>query len=147
MITMNRRRLVQAGMSSLLLPNAVIAASPEAPSRGWPAWDYFFFDERFAEARRRAGELSGTTEPTPVQSDITPIWSGGLGRASLAAPMTLKGVTTESFYFCLKILLVDQGKVDARVSRIDRDLYLWTMHTDNHFKNGTVSWQNPSRPA
>jgi hypothetical protein len=144
---MNRRHFVQAGMSSLLLPNAVIAVSPDAPSRGWPACDYFFFDERFAEARRLAGELSGTTEPTPVEGDVTSIWTGGLGRASLTAPMTMKGVTTESFHFCLKILLSDQVRVDAQVNRIDRDLYLWTMRTDNHFKNGTVSWQNPSRPA
>jgi hypothetical protein len=144
---MNRRHFVQAGVSSLLLPNAVIAVCPDARSRGWPAWDYFFFDERFADARQLAGELSGATEPTPVQSDITPIWTGGLGRASLAAPMTMKGVTTESFHFCLKILLSDQVRVDAQVNRIDRDLYLWTMRTDNHFKYGTVSWQNPSRPA
>lgn len=59
--------------------------------------------------------------------------------------MTIKGVTTESFYFCLRILLADQVTVDAQVSRIDRDLHLWTIRTDNHFKNGTVSWQNFSR--
>ena len=129
----------------LLLPTAVISASADVPSR--PAWDYFFFDERFAEARRLAGALSGTTEPTPVQSDITGIWTGGLWRASLAASMSLKGVTTESFYFCLKILLVDQVRVDAQVSRIDLDLHLWTIRTDNQFKNGTVSWQNHSRPV
>jgi hypothetical protein len=82
-----------------------------------------------------------------VQGDITPIWTGGLARASLAGPMTLQGVTTESFYFCLKILLGDQARVDAQVSRVDRDLQLWTIRTENHFKNGTVSWQNHSRRA
>ena len=135
---------MQAGMSSLLLPNAVIAVSPDAPSRGWPACDYFFFDERFAEARRLAGELSGTTEPTPVDGDVTDIWTGELGRASLTAPLTLKGVTTDSFYFCLKILLADQSRVETQVSRIGQDLYLWTMRTNNH-KNGMMSWQNHSR--
>jgi len=140
----NRRLFVQAGMSSLVLPNAVISAA-DVPSRGWLACDYFFFDERFVEARRLAGELCGAIEPTPVQSDITAIWTGGLARADFTAPMTMKGVTTESFYFCLKILLVDQVRVDAQVSRIDRDLHLWTIRTDNHFKNGTVSWQNFSR--
>ena len=130
---------MQAGMSSLALPNAVISAPADAPSRPAPACDCFFFDERFVEARRLAGGLAGTTEPTPVQSDITPLWTGGLARASLAAPMTLRGVTTESFYFCLKVLLVEQTRVDAQVSRIDRDLYLWTIRTDNHFKNGTRS--------
>ena len=138
---------MQAGVSSLLLPNAVLAVPSDAPSRAWPAWDYFFFDERFAEARRLAGELSGAIEPTPVQSDVTGTWTGGLGRASVAAPMTMKGVTTESFYFCLKILLSDHARVDAQVTRIDRDLHLWAMLTDNHFKNGAMQWQNHSRPA
>jgi len=144
---MNRRRFVQAGVSSLFLPGAVITASAAAPSRDSPAWDHVFFDERFAGAGRLARELSGTTEPTPVQGDITGIWTGGLGRASLTAPMALKGVTTQSFYFCLKIMLADHARVDTHVSRIDQDLYLWSIRTDNHFKNGTTSWQNNSRPV
>ena len=131
-------------MSSLLLPTVVIAGSPNVPSRGSPAWDYFFFDERFAEARRLAEELSGATEPTAVQSDVTGIWTGGLGRASLAAPVTMKGVTTESFHFCLKILLSDQSRVDGQVSRIDGGLHLWTIRTHNHY-NGALSCQNNSR--
>jgi DICT domain-containing protein len=139
---MNRRLFVQAGVTSLFIPNALIAAS--APSPDGLAWNYFFFDERFAEARRLAKKLSGTTEPTPVQGDITGIWTNELGRASLAAPMTMKGVTVESFYFCLRILLADQARVEAQVSRIDRDLYLWTIRTDNHFKGATKSWQNHS---
>jgi hypothetical protein len=145
MAIMNRRHFVQAGMSSLFIPTAVISASAEVPSRSGLAWDYFFFDERFAEARRLAQELSGTAEPTPVQGDVTGIWTGGLGRASLTAPMRMKGVTTESFYFCLKILLSDQARIESQVSRIDRDLHLWTIGTDNHSKNGTVSWQSFSR--
>jgi len=144
---MNRRLFVQASVTSLFIPNAMIAASADAPVPDGLAWSYFFFDERFAEARRLAGKLSGTTEPTPVQGDITAIWTGELGRASLAAPMTMKGVTTESFYFCLKILLADQAKVEAQVSRIDRDLYFWTIRTDNHFKGATTSWQNHSHLA
>jgi hypothetical protein len=82
-----------------------------------------------------------------VQGDITLVWTGGLARASLAGPMTLQGVTTESFYFCLTILLMDQVRVDAQVRRVDRDLHLWTIRTDNQHTKGTVSWQNLSRPA
>ena len=95
----------------LLLPTAVISAPAYVPGWDQPARDYlFFFDERFAEARRLADEMCGATEPTPVQSDITAIWTDGLGRAGLTAPMTIKGVTTESFYFCLKILLADHAE-------------------------------------
>jgi hypothetical protein len=140
-----RRQFVQAATWSLFLPSAVISARGGTRGEDWLAWDYFFFDERFPEARRLAAELSGTTGPTPVLGDVTPIWTGELGRASLTAPVTLKGVTTESFYFCLKILIGDQARVDAQVKRVDRDLHLWTMRTDNYPNNGTVSWQNHSR--
>ncbi len=54
-----------------------------------------------------------------VQGDITGIWTGGLARASLTAPMTMKGVTTESFHFCLKILLSDQAQ-GRRTGQPDR---------------------------
>lgn len=138
---------MQAGASSLFIPNAMIAATADAPSLDRFAWDYFFFDQRFAEARRLAGTLSGTTEPTPVDGDVTGIWTGELGRASLTVPLTLKGVTTDSFYFCLKILLADQSRVEAEVSRIGRDLHLWTIRTDYNFKKAATSWQNPSRLA
>ncbi len=137
---MNRRHFVQSATSSLLIPSAVRAVSGDPPSRDWVVWDYFFFDDRFAHARRLAGELSGITEPTPVQGDITGIWTGGLRQASRASPLALHGVTTESFYFCLKIMLGDHARVDAQVSRVDRDLHLWTIRTDNYGKNGTVSW-------
>jgi hypothetical protein len=145
---MKRRHFVQAGLSALLLPNDVMPAAPAGfASSGALDEDQFFFDERFPAARRLARELSSRTTPIPVQGDITFVWTGGLARASLSAPMTLAGVTLESFYFCLRILLADRSRVDARVRRIDRDLHLWTMHTDNPFNSGTVSWQNLSRRA
>ena len=131
---MNRRLFVQAGVSSLLIPSAMIAALANAPGPDGPVWDYFYFDERFADARRLARALSGATEPTPVQADITGIWTGGLAQARFAAPLAIKGVTTESFYFCLKILLADQGRIEAQVNRIDQDLHLWTIRTDNHVR-------------
>jgi hypothetical protein len=144
---MNRRQFVQAGASSLLL-SAAVAASADPRRRGRAAREsFFFFDERFAEARRLAGELAGLAEWTPVQADVTSLWTGTLTRASLAAPLALRGVTTESFYFCLKVLLADQCRVDAQVRRIDRDLHLWTIRTNNHTNNGTQSWQTYSRPV
>jgi hypothetical protein len=147
-VAMKRRSFVQAGMSALLLPGAVmIPASVGVARLSALDEDHFFFDERFAEARRLARELRGRATPIPVQGDVTPVWIGGLDRASLSAPMTLGGVTTESFHFCLKILLGDHARVDTQVRRVDRDLHLWTMRTDNQFNSGTVSWQNHSRRA
>jgi hypothetical protein len=143
---MNRRRFVQVGVSSLLIPCAGIVVARESGNPRSMAPDQFFFDDRFAEARRLAQERSGTSVPTPVQGDVTGFWTGGLASASLAKPLTLMGVTTESFYFCLKTLLVDHARVDAQVRRVDRDLHLWTIRTDNH-KKGTMSWQSHFRPG
>jgi hypothetical protein len=146
---MNRRCFVQAGMSSLLVPAAIVASPHEGPRPGMtlvePAWHYVFVDDRFPAARQLASELCGSTIPTPVLGDVTDLWTGGLATASLAAPMTLAGITTESFFFCLKTLLADRVRVDATTTRRDRDLQLWTIRTDNHSKNGTMSWQNHFR--
>ena len=136
---MNRRLFVQGGVSSLWAANTIIASAADAPSRSGLAWDYVFFDERFAEARRLAREMAGVTAALPVQGDVTGVWTRELARASIATPLALTGVTTESFLFCLRILLADQGRVDAQVSRIGRDLHLWTLRTDNHSKHGTTS--------
>jgi hypothetical protein len=81
-----------------------------------------------------------------MQGDITAIWTRELAPASLVARLTMAGVTTESVYFCLKILLADQAGVDAQVSRIGPDLHLWTLRTEN-LKHGTMSCQNRSRPV
>ena len=128
---MNRRHFVQAGVTSLLVPVAAIPTFSGA-SRGDPAdLHHFFFDQRFAEARRIAEVMSAAVVPTPVHADVTALWIGGLAHASLVTPLTMQGVTTESFYFCLRTLLADQVRVDAQVSRLGRDLHLWTLRTNN----------------
>lgn len=133
---MNRRHFVKAGVSSLVIPAAVISVAA-APGRAGLVSDRFYFDERFAEARRRAEDWSGSAPPIPVHGDVTAIWMGGLARASITAPLLMHGATTESFYFCLKVLLHDQVRVSSEVSRIDRDLHLWTIRTDHHYRKGT----------
>jgi hypothetical protein len=131
---MNRRRLIQAATSALFVPGAVTLARASATES--PASDYFFCDERFAKARRLAAELSGCTALTPVQGDITDLWNTHLGSASRRSSLYLRGVTTESFYFCLKIMLGERASLDAWVARLDRDLYLWTILTGKHINNG-----------
>ena len=138
-------------MCSLLVPSAAVAAAPlggvlPGTTSPGPALHKVFVDDRFPGARRLVFEAFRSTAPTPVLSDVTDLWTGGLAAASLAAPMSLAGVTTESFFFCLKTLLADRARVDATITRHDRDLHTWTIHT-NHSRNGTVSWQNLSRPV
>ena len=101
--------------------------------------DRYYFDERFAEARRRAGYWSGSSLPIPVQGDVTAIWVGGLARASII-------VAAGDVWSHHRILLFlsarsfsnDQARAWSDVSRIDRDLHLWTIRTDHsYYKHGT----------
>jgi hypothetical protein len=144
-------------MSSLLVPAAttvlpavaiaIPAATVEQTSRAETPWSHVFFDERFAEAQRLAQRLSGRNAPTPVQGDVTDLWARELEPVSRSSPLSMSGVTTESFYFCLKVLMSDRVPVDARATRIGTDLHFWTMHSRHHSQQGAISWQNHSRPA
>lgn len=136
---------MQAGVASLFVSDAIAVA--DAPGRPGRAWDYYFFDERFDAARRLAGELSGATRPTPVHADVTSLWTGELGEACLATPLAMQGVTTGSFYFCLKVLLSDHARVESQIRRIGRDLHLWTISTENHSRNGVTRWQDHFHPV
>src|SRR5262249_18662673 len=90
--------------------------------------DYVFFDERFDRARRAVASWSAH-RLVGVHSDITPVWGSGLDRMTRARPLHLRGVTTESFLFCLKILAGEHANLDIEVSRLDRNLLQWSMTT------------------
>jgi hypothetical protein len=126
---MNRRGLILAATSALFIPKVVMVAHASASATKSPGPDFFFCDERFAKARRLAAELSGCTALTPVQGDITELWNSYLGRASRQSSLHMRGVTTESFYFCLKIMIGEHARLNAQVTRVDQDLFLWTMRS------------------
>jgi len=122
----NRRNFIRAGASTLLLPVAMTSAYAAASAAGS---DYFFFDERFPRARVLAAALAGRTRPQPVHADVTDLWRTDLERACRRTSLTLRGVTTESFHFCLKILAGEHARVDTEIARVGRDLFLWTIET------------------
>ncbi len=126
---MKRRHFIQGATTSvLLLP---VAAAPSVAAMAIVArdWDYAFFDERFENARRVASAWSASARLISVQSDVTPVWSSGLERATRHHLLRLRGITTESFLFCLRILAGEQARLDVQVSRLDRNLLLWTLGT------------------
>ena len=93
----------------------------------------FFFDERFAQARLlvrqlTASELTGC-ELAAVQSDVTPIRSVTLERITQSASTLLRGITTESFHFCLTTMLREHARIETEIERMDRDLWLWSTRT------------------
>ncbi len=133
---MKRRHFIHAAAASVLLPAA-------KPSLGALAtlsirWDYAFFDERFQSAHRVAATWSTENEPIPVQSDITALWSNGLDRLARRQTLNLRGVTTASFHFCLKVLLSEHANLDALVSRLDRNLLLWRLLTTPKAQYGNL---------
>lgn len=64
-----------------------------------------------------------------MQGDVTPFWVGGIDLLSRRTPLILQGVTTESFRFCLHMLLRERAEVRMQVMRADSNLLLWTMHS------------------
>lgn len=124
---MERRHFIQAAASSALLPSVLVSSGLSALTAD--SFDFAFFDERFERARQVTAAWRGSDRLLAVQSDVTPFWRDGLERAIRGQALALRGVTTESFLFCLRVLLSEHAGVDARVSRLDRNLLLWSMHT------------------
>ncbi|HKJ73604.1 MAG TPA: hypothetical protein VKA19_05760 [Alphaproteobacteria bacterium] len=91
--------------------------------------DRFFYDERFTDARAISSRLLPRATLTPVQSDVTALWTGGLKELSRQRPLSLRGVTTESFHFCLKTLLRSEARVETQTQRVGKDLYAWSIRT------------------
>jgi hypothetical protein len=90
--------------------------------------EFAFFDDRFEKARQVAASWPTSTSPVAVQGDITG-WREVLDRATRERPLLLSGVTTESFRFCAAVVAGERANLDAQVSRLDRNLVLWTLRT------------------
>jgi hypothetical protein len=126
---MQRRQFIHAAMSSLAIPAVVGAQSLPGVSGLFPDLDYAFFDERFAQAQRFVSAWPASNRVIAVQGDVTPTWTNWLDRTTRKCPLALRGVTTGSFHFCLRVLVGEHAVLDEQVSRLDRDLLLWTMRT------------------
>lgn len=131
-----RRQFIRAATAAVLLP---AVATPYVPARVSFSQerDYVFFDERFHEARRTVASWRTSGRRIAVQSDITP-WKDGLDRITRHHALNLRGVTTDSFLFCLRILAAEHADLDVQVSRLDRDLLQWRMNTTPRTDYGTM---------
>jgi hypothetical protein len=140
---MKRRQFIHAAAASLLLP-VDLTAGGAALAVDSPNLDYAFFDERFRNARRVAASWSALNGLVGVHGDITPVWTNGLDRTMRERSLALRGITTQSFQFCLRVLAAERAHIDVQASRIDRYLYLWTMRTTPKSEHGMTSWPSPS---
>jgi len=139
---MKRRHFIHAAAATLLLPADMKPRAAVLPT-DLQNLDYAFFDERFPRAGRVAASWSASNRLVGVHGDITPFWSNGLDRTTRERPLTLRGATTESFRFCLGILVAEHAHFDVQGSRLDRNLFLWTMRTTPKFDRGTTPWLSP----
>jgi hypothetical protein len=125
---MHRRHFIHAATLSALFYGAAkpCGSALGAFSRNR---DLVFFDQRFQTARRVAALWPVSNPLVAVEGDITPFWGNGLDRIMREHALLLSGVTTESFLFCIEILAREHTYLALRVSRLDRNLRTWTMHT------------------
>lgn len=100
--------------------------------------DRLFYDERFSAARAISARLDAKAALIPVQSDVTMLWTGELKDLSRQRPLALRGVTTESFHFCLKRLLQSEAQVETRIRRVGKDLYAWSIRTTTPKNTGVI---------
>ena len=126
---MKRRLFLKASASSLLAAPVATHAKSTPETTGATK---IFYDVRFREAAILAKRLphSGDAPLSPVNGEITAPWVAALQNLSRRRSLVLRGVTTESFYFCLKTLLQSRGLVAARIERVARDLHAWEIRTN-----------------
>lgn len=139
MNNLNRRHFIQAALGSLaMVPLAGFCHVDRHTFERAPV-DYFFFDDRYGTARLCAEGWPAGTRVVSVGSDVTEVWQSFLSTASRSGPLTLQGVTTESFHFCLKVLMAEGAHVDSQITRLDRDLYQWTIRSGGQGKQAASS--------
>lgn len=125
---MKRRHFIGASAAWVLLP-AIPNLCRDEPGELASAREYLFVDERFPQAHRTLGRWSAASRPIRVHGDITPVWQNGLNRMTQDYPLRLRGVTSQSFLFCLRILAGETADIDVQARRVDRDLWQWTILT------------------
>ncbi len=111
-------------------------ARTTGPQTNAPSAGETFYDARFQDARAIALRLSPSAALTPVNGDISGNWVREFTYTAAKSPQTLRGVTTESFYFCLKTLLQPRGMSFARIERVSRDLHAWEIRITAPIQDG-----------
>ncbi|MCP5145876.1 MAG: hypothetical protein H6978_13795 [Gammaproteobacteria bacterium] len=121
---MQRRQFMTLASSAMCLPMqpaiaAMLSVRPEVRLS--------FVDDRFALARAVAATRWQADGVVTVNGDVTDVWQTYFASAMNSREWSIQGVTTESFHFCLKVLLNDRYAIRSESTRLDKDLYLWTL--------------------
>lgn len=120
-------------MTSMLFANHSIAnvmGNSEHHGDDPASPDYLFYDERFSFVRKAIQKQTtrlNSNRIIPTRGDVTDIWNHRLKQTGFDESLTLQGMTTESFLFCLERLLHTNHQVETTVQRVDRDIYVWSL--------------------
>ena len=132
---MNRRDFICTSAGTVLLgtlasfnSNAITILKPDTSIP-----DYHFFDERFLKATQHLKSIK-SEKNVAVRGDVTKLWMSDFKTHCQQRALLLTGVTTESFYFCLNIMLRSHVDVETTLKRFDQDLYAWSIQTNNKNK-------------
>ncbi len=132
---MDRRDFLKSALASLALSGSALTRVSDGSSTG-EALSFVFYDERFQTAEALSKAMAASGDVIPVRGDVTAVWNGVLKSVSRGSSLMLAGVTTESFYFCLKTLLHSHAGLDICTSRIDRDLIAWSLRSHRPISHG-----------
>ena len=135
---MKRRLFLKLSLFAAVAAQTSRSAFASVLGDGAVRTDRFFYDERFGDARSIALRFDAKASLSPVQSDVTALWTGELQELSRQRPLSLQGVTTESFHFCLKTLLRSEARVETHIRRVGKDLYAWSIRTTTLRKTGVI---------
>lgn len=122
---MRRRAFIGSAAALCAMPQALIETASAAG--GTQAATAIIFDARFAAAARLADALPVRGPRLRTRGDVTDFGRGL--QSGFDEPLVLHGITTESFAFCLDVLLRERARTALDIERVDRDLHRWTLET------------------
>ncbi len=126
---MNRRKFLSSSIATLTLTCSPLTLAFSGSSDSEVVADYIFYDERFQAAEHLAKQIAESGDAIPVQGDVTQVWNEALKADSQRLPLMLVGVTTESFYFCLKTLMRCNTSLELSTKRVSQDLIAWSIRS------------------
>jgi len=116
----SRRQFVRGAAGAALL--ASLVKLPSASTADYAAAGLTLYDPRFATSQAIASRW-GQATLRAIQGDPTEL-ALRLAGHSRAAPLRIRGVTTEVVPFCLASLIAGTQLTQRR---IDRDLFVWML--------------------
>ena len=115
---------IAGGLGAVGLIAPALSAVPSVPAH------LTLYDERFARAFKLASRMAGSGALRVVQGDATSFASLLHRNDTVAAPIVIQGVTTESVPFCLHQLCRTGQRPALQIQRVDQDLFTWTLRSE-----------------